>query len=555
MNRNCKESKKQYGLGWIYGQTKGNRRYLLLLALAGIATAAVNMGIASVLKRFVDIAIGDSQMRLLQNFAAAIFVLILAGALFLTNAVCSRVSCARITGKIRLELTGKLYRSSLLEMQEHHVGEYMTNLTEDVEKVGGCFPGLIRGAVGNALSSVFAIFFLFYLNWKLALLLLVCIPLLIFCIAVFSPIVQRASLREKRNEERVRVCFQDALEKIALFKINFMGQKLEEKASKLLGDKVDSARMLGMAEGGSEFLNNAMGSVMFLIAMGGGAYFVMRGEMVVGAMIAIVQLSNYIIWPFTAIGGIISDVSQAIASAGRLDRIYSLTEEPERMDVPQKRGEVSRVRLENVSFGYRDVRILEGISAEFEKKKIVGIVGESGGGKSTLLKVISGLYRPEEGSIEVSFADGSVGADIRSCVGLVPPADLVFGDTIENNICMAMEPDQERLARCAAMANIDRYIDSLEQRYQAEIGNGKKELSSGQEQRIGIARALYQGAEVLLFDEPTANLDAESIDVFLDTLEKIAPEKICIVVTHDPRVMERCDTVIEVKGGNFCFQS
>ncbi len=99
------------------------------------------------------------------------------------------------------------------------------------------------------------------------------------------------------------------------------------------------------------------------------------------------------------------------------------------------------------------------------------------------------------------------------------------------------------------MANIDRYIDSLEQGYETEIGNGKRALSSGQEQRIGIARALYQGAQILLFDEPTANLDAESIGVFLDTLEKIAPEKICIVVTHDPRVMERCDAVIKLKDG------
>lgn len=79
------------------------------------------------------------------------------------------------------------------------------------------------------------------------------------------------------------------------------------------------------------------------------------------------------------------------------------------------------------------------------------------------------------------------------------------------------------------------------------LEDGSKALSSGQEQRIGIARALYQGAEILLFDEPTANLDEESISVFLETLEKVEPERICIIVTHDPRVVERCDRVYEVK--------
>ena len=139
--------------------------------------------------------------------------------------------------------------------------------------------------------------------------------------------------------------------------------------------------------------------------------------------------------------------------------------------------------------------------------------------------------------------------NVRPYVGLVPPADLIFRDTIEANICMAMEPDRERLEKCAVMANISRYIEGQQERYNTVIGDGKQALSSGQEQRIGIARTLYQGADILLFDEPTANLDVESIDVFLDTLDKVASERICIVVTHDPKVVERCSQVFEMTEG------
>lgn len=541
-----KKIKSRYGLKWIYRQTKGNRRYLVVLAVAGIVMAAVNIGMTTILKGFVDIAVGDSRISLSLNLLAAVIFLVLEGVLSLVIAVSFRVFGARIARKIRLELVSRLYHSSLLEYQSHHVGEYMTNLTEDVEKVSGCFSALLRSTVGNALTAVLAIVYLFFLNWKLAMVLLVCIPLLILCIGIFSPVVQKTSRTDKRNEENIRVYFQDILEKLALFKISGMGEKLESKVSFLLGAKVNSARRLGAAEGGSSFLNNAMGTAMFLIAMGGGAYFVMRGELVVGAMIAVVQLSNYIIWPFTAIGDIISNVNQAIVSAERLDRIYSLSEEQERKaGAPQR--EVFRLRLKDVSFGYGDTRVLEGISAEFRKKQVVGIVGESGGGKSTLLKILSGLYPPEKGKVEVIFEDGSCWDDTRPYVGLVPSAGLVFCDTIEANICMALEPDRERLKRCANMANIGRYIETLEQQYDTMLGDGSKSLSSGQEQRIGIARALYQGAEILLFDEPTANLDLESICVFLETLEKIALERICIIVTHDPRVVERCDQVYEVK--------
>lgn len=540
---------KKYGIGWIYAQTKGNRRYLAAITAAGILTAAVNIGMTTILKRFVDIAAGDHSIPLLQNLILAVFFLILEGILSLATAVSDRVSRAKIARKIRLELADRLYCGELIEIQAHHVGEYMTNLTEDVEKVSGCAPAFVCGTVGNALTAVLAVVYLFSLNWKLACILLVCIPLLIFCIAVFSPIVQKASEKDKENEENLRVFFQDMLEKIAIFKIGSMDKKLEGKASALLKKKVKSARMLGAAEGGSSFLNNVMGTAMFLIAMGGGAYFVTRAEMAVGDMIAVVQLSNYIIWPFTAVGEIISDVNQSIVSAGRLDRIYSLAQEPRREAAFQK--EVSRLWLRDVSFSYKNIPVLENVDAEFEKERIIGILGESGGGKSTLLKIISGLYQPKSGEVGVTFADGSAGNNIRPFVGLVPSAALVFCDTVEANICMAMEPDEERLRKCAKLANIDRYIESQEEQYQMVVGNGKKALSSGQEQRIGIARALYQEAEILLFDEPTANLDAESIDIFLDTLDKIAPERLCIVATHDPRVVEHCGKVFEIKNGRF----
>lgn len=532
--------KNKYSFGWIYAQTRGNRRYLVCLVLAGVTLAAVNIGMAAVLKGFVDIATGDSRTSLAENVAAACLILVSEGILGMVSSVSYQISCNRIGQRLRMELAGRLYRSRLLEMQNHHVGEYMTNLTADVEKVSACIPTIAKNAVGNGLTAVLAVLYLFYLNWKLALLLLICIPLLILCIAVFSPIVQKVSRRDKENEEDIRVYFQDVLEKIALFKIGFMGGKFDEKARRMLEAKVRSARRLGVAEGGSSFLNNVMGASMFLISMGGGAYFVMRGELVLGAMIAVIQLTNYIIWPFTAIGDIISNVNQSIVSAERLDRIYSLPEEPEQISAPRK--EVSGLRMRNVSFRYGDTCILKGIDADFGKKGITGIIGESGGGKSTFLKVAAGLYLPEEGRVSVVFADGCEGS-VRPYVGLVPAADLIFRDTIESNICMAMEPDRGRLEQCTAMANINRYIREQEQQYDTVIGDGSQPLSSGQEQRIGIARALYQKADILLFDEPTANLDAESIDIFLDTLDRVAADRICIVVTHDPRVMERCSQV------------
>ncbi len=544
---------KTYSLGWIYRQTRGSRRYLVYIALAGIASAFASLQVANILKNFMDIAIGDTSQSLLQNVLFMVGITLLEGLAFLVTGTAYQVACSKVSKKLRMELSARLYQSSLLEMQSHHTGEYITNLTADVEKVSGCFSGLIKGTVGNGLTAIGAVVFLFALNWKLALLLLICIPLLILCIAVFSPMMQKMSRKDRKNEENIRVYFQDVLDKIALFKIGAMGEKLQAKADTLLDAKIRSAKGLGLAEGGSNFLNNMMGMAMMLIAIGGGAYFVTRGELLISSMIAIVQLSNYIIWPFTAIGSMISEVNQSIVSAQRLDKIYSLPLEQEQPKAPGQ--PVSELRLTGVSFSYGETAVLQDVTTAFAKNRLTAIVGESGGGKSTLLKLLSGLYQPGGGRVEAILADGTAVGNLRPYVGLVPPSNLVFRDSIAANLAMALQPEEAQLCQSAAMANISQYIDSLENGYDTMIGDGQQALSSGQEQRLGIARALYQQAEVLLFDEPTANLDAESIDVFLETLEQIAPDHICLVVTHDPRVIQRCSQVLELRDHALFIQS
>ena len=542
--------RQKYGIKWIFSKTKGTRIYLLILIIAGTMISVVNIGMTIILKTFVDIATGDSKENILKITFFAISFLVLEGVLGVVTSITYRVSVNRIGKKMRIEMEKRFYDAKLLELQQYHTGELMTNVTIDVDKVCECIPNFINSTVGNALTCLFAVFYLFYLNWKLALILLICIPFLIFCVAVFSPIVQRASKKDRENEEQVRVYFQEILEKILILKMSSMRTIIQDKVTSLLNMKICSARNLGIAEGGSSFLNNVLGTSMFLIAIGGGAYFVTRGELVVGAMIAVVQLSNYIIWPFTAIGEIISNVNQAIVSAKRLDRVYSMQAEEQRTELKNENKVLNCLALQNISFCYGEENLFHDITEKFCAGKIIGIIGESGCGKSTLLKIVSGLYEPSSGNVTLEFSDSSISDSIRSYVGLVPSENLIFQGTITENICMAKKVELALLHQCVQMANLNKFISSLPDQFETRIGGGSQALSSGQEQRLAIARVLYQGANIVLFDEPTSNLDQESIKVFLKTLSVIRQNHLCIVVTHDKRVAAYCDQIYELKNGN-----
>ena len=163
------EKSNNYGLGWIYALSKGIRRYYVVLIITGIVIAVVNLGLTTVFKNLVDIAGGDSSLSLGFNLIISIVFVLLEGASGIITALAYRISTEASIKKLRLSLCKKFYGSDLLSIEKRHTGEYLTNLTTDVENVCSCIPSLIRKTVGRGLSAIAAIIYLFMINWKMAL--------------------------------------------------------------------------------------------------------------------------------------------------------------------------------------------------------------------------------------------------------------------------------------------------------------------------------------------------------------------------------------------------
>jgi ABC-type bacteriocin/lantibiotic exporter with double-glycine peptidase domain len=283
----------------------------------------------------------------------------------------------------------------------------------------------------------------------------------------------------------------------------------------------------------------------------------MRGETTFGSLVAIVQLLNYVVNPVARFAETISRISQATASSQRIGTVIDLPAD-DNISMSPLTG-ANRLVAENVSFAYHsedeedeeaDV-VLEEIDAVFPKGIITGLVGKSGSGKSTLLKLIIGLYAPNTGNISLIHDNGSYnGEAIMPHVAYVPPVDYLFSGTVLDNIVMSQDkPNMEEVRQAASDANILEFIESLPSGFDTIIGESGGTVSSGQAQRIAIARAIYKKSSILVFDEPTANLDTDSIEKFQSTIKRISKEKICIVVTHDESTMTVCDKVYLLEDG------
>ena len=549
--------KNKYGLNWIYKKTKGTRFHLVIYTLLIIVNTVITISLAYFLKLFIDIATGDLDESLLYVGLISIGVITVGGIITILNSVLAKYIFGKTERSIRIELMGIILSRRMIDISRQHTGELLTKLTADAQAVSNCFINIIQSMVGGIASALFATVAMFFLNWKMALIMLVLTPLLMFVMGVFTPPMQKASANDKRNDEINRSIMQENLGRIMLIKTYFMQVKIIAKIKKIYAEKLKSGMKLGMWEGLVSFSGNIVAMAMFLTAIGIGAYFVLKGETTLGNLIAIVQLMNYIVSPVAGFAGAISQIGQAAASSGRIGMIYELPADSK----PTAVNPVDALELtaENISFSYNgtdenggdNINVLENINISFKKGVVTGLVGKSGSGKSTLLKLLIGLYTPQNGKIELRHTSGTVGGEeIMPQIAYVPPADYLFSETVSENIIMSEnEPHLNDIITAASDANILEFIQSLPNGFDTLIGEGGGTVSSGQAQRLAIARAIYKKSPVIVFDEPTANLDADSIEKFQSAVKFLAKDKICIIVTHNAPTINICDKVYVLEQG------
>lgn len=264
----------------------------------------------------------------------------------------------------------------------------------------------------------------------------------------------------------------------------------------------------------------------------------------------ILLMSSY--GPVIALSNLSSNLLQTLASGERV--LSLLAEEPELKDVESAVDlkDVSRIDVENVSFAYGEEQILSDVSLSVKKGEILGIHGRSGSGKSTLLKLLMRFYDPKSGSIKINgeILPNINTRSLRDNMAYITQQTYIFNETIEENIRLARrDATLEEIMEAAKKASIHDFILSLPEGYQTKMTELGGNLSDGEKQRIGIARAFLHNAPIILLDEPTSNLDSLNEAMILKSLLNVKAEKLIILVSHRQSTMAICDQVIGIENG------
>ncbi len=472
-----------------------------------------------------------------------------------------------ITSRVGYQMVYKLRRELFLHLQKLSLsfhtrarsGELLTKVTSDTAALKDVFADSALTIAGRLVTVVGMVTIMIWVNWQLGLVVLAVLPVL--CFALFSVYRRiKASTRKQRSREgMVASRLSEVIGSITLIhafaREEYEQDRFDIESTQTLEEGVRTSRMAAAATRLTEIVS-ALG-ICAVVLVGG--FEVLLGRLTPGDVLVFISYVTNMYKPLRTMARTASQISKASVSAERISEI--LNTEPDAPDLPTAR-EVTSLRGEivfsGVRFAYSDGQsVLDNVSFRISPGERVALVGASGSGKSTIASLILRLYSPQSGTITIDGVDirDYKRESLRREIGIVLQDSFLFGASIRENIAYG-KPDSTRkeIEEAARLAHADDFILALPQGYDTIIGERGCTLSGGQRQRLCLARAIIKRPSVLILDEPTSAVDAESAALIQDTISRIHHRKTLLLICHQLLGLDDFDRILVLRRGELLEQ-
>ena len=535
----------------------------LVTPLAHIMAFTVTMGTLGFLAAIFIMVLGAMGLVNLLNFdthlsfsgilTALIVLAVARGALRYLEQMSGHYIAFKLLALLRDKVFYSLRRLAFVKLQDKQAGQLVSLVTNDIELLEVFYAHTIAPImIAFFTSAILLLVFGHLSGWFVVVALAAYLT-----VGVILPIITTKLAREDGRRYRELVgemndFFLDSvrgMKEIQLF--GYAKQRLDEIQQR--SQKIDMAfERIKDQEAKVRVYTEVAVSAFNIIMLFTGLILFSLDKIDFSAFLigVILLMSSY--GPVIALSNLSSNLLQTLASGERV--LSLLAEEPELKDVERAVDlkEVSRIDVENVNFAYGEEQILSDVSLSVKKGEILGIHGRSGSGKSTLLKLLMRFYDPKSGSIKINgeTLPNINTRSLRDNMAYITQQTYIFNETIEENIRLARrDATLDEIMEAAKKASIHDFILSLPEGYQTKMTELGGNLSDGEKQRIGIARAFLHNAPIILLDEPTSNLDSLNEAMILKSLLNVKAEKLIILVSHRQSTMAICDQVIGIENG------
>ncbi len=537
----------------IIGCMRGTR-FLYVFGVLGMAglTFLFQTQIALMFLTLFDTIMSGTFTDVLDNVLMNLIVVLFIFMMIPPFIYITQKAVVKTTGNIRRFAFSKLARLPVTYFKKHHSAEITSRLTNDITEVEKAYSNLLLNFIVNLIAGLGTSIVMFFLDWRLSVIGLFAAVLTVLVNTVYAKRLRRVSTKVQENLSTLNTKLSNIISGLQVVRVFNIQRLIMEKFNKSNTDVQDVSQERVRKQAVINAANTFIGFMSFIGITTIGAYFVLIGETTVGTIVAVTQLQNGIRELARSLGDFITNLQASLAAG---DRVFELFDESEEVEYyPQENLELENtsVAFKNLSFAYDDDPVIKNMTFSLENNQTAALVGPSGGGKSTVFKLLMQFYPPQEGALLV----GNKGAakqslkEIRNQIAYVPQDAHLFNCSVKENIAYGnLEASEEKIIEAAKAANAHDFIMSLPEEYDTQVGENGTSLSGGQRQRIAIARAILKDAPILLLDEATSALDNESEKLVQEALANMMQDKSSLVIAHRLSTIEHTDNIFVIENG------
>ena len=461
----------------------------------------------------------------------------------------------RVVTNLRNSLFNKIINFKINFFTEKKKGDVISRVTSDIQQIENSVINSITVLFKEPALVIGLFFILSSISLKLTLYTIILIPIAGGAIAYIAKHLKIKAAFSQTALGNINNIINETLDGMRIIKLFTAQGKMREKFGDEVKDygrqNLSMYKRFELSNPLSEFLSIATVAIILLI--GGGMVLDNSSDISASEFIAFIIIFSQVIPPAKTMTTAFNTVQRGLASAERVFEYIDKENIREAVGGEREIEDVnSSIEFKGVTFSYEEENVLEDISFKINKGEKIAIVGPSGGGKSTIIDLLSKFYRVEKGRILIDGTDINEydTNKLRNIIGIVTQESILFHDTIRSNISFGDRTvDEKKIIESAKVANALKFIESLDEKFDTVIGERGLKLSGGQRQRICIARAIYKDPPILIFDEATSSLDSASESSVQKAIEEVMKNRTSIIIAHRLSTIKNVDKIIVIDGG------
>ncbi len=539
----------------IFSYVKPNKPvYFMIMALDCLTEISFYMLTPIVMKLMIDAAVKSSMELLKQGVILTFIISGLGMLIFVIEEFYLFKIFETTTANIRKRVFDHILHLPAAFIEHNHSGDVIARLTNDIPTMENAYKWPFRMFVVTLLSGLSSIAAMLLLDWKVSILLI-----FIGLISVVINFNQTNQLREINHSIQKMVGqytenLSNVINGFVTIKSYQLGKSMMDKTMRINEDILSANLAVAKKNAFLESRNFLFGSINFIGVILLASFLALKGIGNLGSVISMIILLGNVNRMFSDINGLLINLQSYLAGSTRVSTITGTEKETERIDIAGTDDIDTMITMKDIEFSYdtEDNNVLNKINLKVKKGEIAALAGPSGGGKSTIIKLILGFYQPNAGYMSINNRplNSYTLEELRALISYVPQDAYIFDTTIEENIRYG-KPDASlaEIKAAAKAAYADEFIMELSDGYATIVGERGIKLSGGQKQRIAIARAVLKDAPILLLDEATSSLDSQSEQCIQDALNTLMKGKTSIIIAHRLSTIEHADVIYIVKEG------